>query len=250
MGLEKVINMKYTRLTVALLLVSSFCLALTTSSVAGSGSVYTVTQMGVTQVVNPVENAQTSVDFYDYFSASGHNPFMEDGVSKVYLYKNTDTGVLSLIMHHSIDNTPDTGLKTNFNLEGVPAGATTAFSDDPVHTWNASRPGGREFDLTLEPEGNWRHGRNSDGGIIDNLPTGDGWCMKIYPEFISGIDEWQFLTSNGPAVEDVAEIDLDMDLHIQICCSKPAPGPLFSDILVILPLGIMAATLIVRQRRK
>ncbi|UCF58502.1 MAG: hypothetical protein JSV15_05375 [Candidatus Bathyarchaeota archaeon] len=169
-----------------------------------------VTQLGVTHMVDPIEMAQSAVDFYDYWSASGHTPFMEDLVSKIYVYKDTTTGELSLIMHHSIDNSASGNMRVNFNLEGVPAGAYTALSDDPSHAWNATRPGGHEFDLALEPEGNWYHGANSDGGVIGGLPTDEAWCITVNPDFIIGIDAWRFKTPTEA-------IELDMEHPITIC---------------------------------
>jgi hypothetical protein len=130
----------------------------------------------------------------------------------------------------------------DFDLEGVPAGAYTALSDDPVHAWNATRPGGREFDLTLAPEGNWYHGANSDGGIVGGLPTDWGWCITVHPNFIAGIIAWQYQKPMSDW-----NIELDMDQPVTICYIPPMPtrhsswvrdpkydhepGPAYGDIL-------------------
>ena len=179
-------------------------------------NVFTVTQLEKTYVVDPIKGASSAVNFYDYYSASGHTPFMEDLVSKIYLYRDTTSDELSLIMHHSMDNSVSGNMRVNFNLEGVPAGAYTALSDDPSHAWNATRPGGREFDLTLEPEGNWYHGANSDGGVIGGLPTDEAWCITINPDFIAGIIAWEYQTPMGEE-----SIELDMEHPVTICYIDP-----------------------------
>lgn len=106
---------------------------------------FSVTQLGVTHVVEPIQNVPSAVDFYNYRSASGHTPHMEDSVSKIYLY--SDGSELNQIMHHNMDNSLIYYMRVDFNLEGVPAGAYMALSDDPNYTWNPDRPNGQEFAL-------------------------------------------------------------------------------------------------------
>ncbi|MFX0184857.1 MAG: hypothetical protein ACFE95_17375, partial [Candidatus Hodarchaeota archaeon] len=176
---------------------------------------FIVNQSGTTYTIDLIESTQSAADFYDYWSASGHTPFMEDQISKIYLYHDTTSGELSLIMHHSIDNSLSGNMRVNFNFEGVPVGAYTALSDDPFHKWNETRPEGREFDLTLEPEGNWYHGANSDGGVISGLPTDESWSMTIHPDFIVGITDWQYQTLGD------TDIDLIMNEPVTISYIPP-----------------------------
>ena len=163
---------------------------------------FTLTQGGMTKTVEPIEGAADVVSFYDYYSASAHTPYVEDQVSKIYLYQDPD-GNISLVMHHSIDNSVSNHMREDFDLEGVPPSAYVAVSDDIYST-------GPEFSLTSSPEGQWGHGYNSDGGVLAGLPTGEPWCIRITPDFIAGIKRWAFETPDGPE-------NLDMDMPIKIC---------------------------------
>jgi subtilisin family serine protease len=176
----------------------------------------TVSQLGSSYVVAPIEDAQDAVSFYDYFSASGHTPYMEDLVSKIYVYEDTNTGERSLIIHHSIDNSVSGNMLVDFYLDGVPTGAFVALSDDPSHTWNASRIGGFEFDITQTPAGNWYHGANSDGGVLSGLPFDEAWSITIDPNFIAGLTDWEYQEAGST-------IPLDMTEPVTISWIPPRP---------------------------
>jgi len=167
----------------------------------------------VTQAITPIVGTTDVVSFYDYYSASAHTPFMEDQVSKIYLYEDPD-GNLSLVMHHSVDNSASRYMRVDFDFEGIPDGAFVAFSDDPSHGWDSPRR--REFSLDYDMEGHWEHYRNADGGVLGGLTTDKPWCMTINPDFIAGINGWDFLTPTGT-------VSLNMNEEIRIC-SVPAPG--------------------------
>lgn len=93
---------------------------------------------------------------------------MEDKVSKIYLYQNTVIEELSLDMHHAMDNAALDGYSVIEDLRGVPKGAYTALSDDPV---------GPEFDLGKEAEGDCRismsrsHGSGGTGCFVVTAAT-------------------------------------------------------------------------------
>lgn len=162
---------------------------------------YTITQDGVTHTVTPVERAENDADYYDYWSASAHTEFVEPYVSKLYLYTNTLTGELSFFVHHNIDsNTPphigSPSASVRFDFDNLPAGVTTAQSDDSL----------AEFDVTRAVEGTWGYGYNTDGGVIGDLPTDSGWSFSIDPTF-GGSDpmtSWVYVDTDG------SEISLDM----------------------------------------
>jgi hypothetical protein len=136
---------------------------------------------------------------------------MEPQVSKIYLYRDSTTGELSLIMHHSAFDSFDQVMSVDFNLEGVPEGATTALSDD------IRLSGFWEFNLDNEPEGSWIHNKNSDGGIVGQLPTDEPWCITVNPNFIQGIDRWEYQTPGGV-------IGLDMNTPLTICAQPAVVG--------------------------
>jgi len=171
---------------------------------------FALRQGGSTQTVQPIEGATDVVQFYDYYSYSAHTPYVEDQISKIYLYRDS-IGNVSLVMHHSIDDSAIALMQENFDLDGVPGGAYVAVSDDPYTT-------GDEFRLDVSPEGQWGHGYNSDGGVLAGLPMDEPWCITITPEFITGILEWKFETLGGP-------VNLSMREPIEICF-RPTPPPL------------------------
>lgn len=162
---------------------------------------YTITQAGVTHTVNPVERAENDADYYDYWSASAHTEFVEPFVSKIYLYTNTLTGELSFFAHHNIDsNTPphigSASASVRYDFDGLPAGVTTAQSDDNL----------AEFDVTRAVEGTWGFGYNTDGGVVGDLPTDSGWSFSIDATFGGSepMTSWVYVDSDG------SEITLDM----------------------------------------
>ena len=146
---------------------------------------YAITQSSTTNLVEPILGNVPSDEFYDYWSSSGHTLYMEDQVSKIYLYKD-DTGALSLIIHHSIDNSEEDYMRVDFDFEGVPEAAYVALSDDNSHFWGGL-PNGREFDLSQNPEGSWEFYHNSDGGVLAGLPIDEPWTITITPNFVEGL---------------------------------------------------------------
>lgn len=175
--------------------------------------VFTVAQGGEEYRINPIERDVAAISFYDYFSDSGHTPFMEDQVSKIYLYRDTATGQLSLIAHHAIDDGALDFYGVKMDLQGVPEEAYVALADDS---------GRNEFNLENEPEGNWTHTNNSDGGVLSGLPTDESWSIRITPNFLSGITKWECLSQNTSSVRSIA---LDMGKQITISMSSTPEAP-------------------------
>jgi hypothetical protein len=202
-----------------------------------------VEQDGLSQVVEPVKRNQDAVSFYDYYSASGHTPFMEDSVAKLYLYEDLGSGQLSLVIHHHREpGYPSEILRADFDFTGVPAGVYVAVSDDPDHQWDPPR--GQELDLTLEPEGHWQHGQNSDGGVLSDFPTSEPWCFTITPSNWQGIKEWRYVESDG------SEFVLDMQKPVTICAFKGTPSyTQWSLVLLILVVAGFLGYMIVSRRK-
>jgi hypothetical protein len=168
---------------------------------------YRVTQDGMTYAVTPVERAENDAVYYDYWSASAHTEFVEPFVSKIYLYTNTLTGELSFFIHHNIDsNSPphigSASATVLFDFDALPAGVTTAQSDDNL----------AEFDVSRPVEGTWAYGRNTDGGVIGDLPTDSGWSFSIDATFGGSepMTSWVYVDSDG------SEISLDMAQPVTI----------------------------------
>lgn len=156
--------------------------------------------------VTLIRSKKTAKEFYDYHSKTdpdiskrnnGYAPFMEEGVSKVYLYENTVTGELSLFIHHNKAGVHNVPMRVMFDFVGVPEGAYVSVSDDFVH--DLSGFGGycndekrtHEFDLSREPEGCWSFINHSDGGVLSGLPTNTDWSITIIPVDYGGWKCWQ-----------------------------------------------------------
>jgi hypothetical protein len=176
-------------------------------------SIFVIEQANLSEVVVPIPTAETGASFYDYSSASSHTGFEEPHKSKFMLHKDTSTGDLALIIHHNIDRDASgipTGLgRVDFDLEGVPPSGFVPQSDDPFHAWDPPR--GEEFSLFYPGmEGHWYYGDNTDGGVLDGLPTDENWSITINPMYWDNINGWKFHSGEGAAYE------LDMTLPVTI----------------------------------
>lgn len=170
---------------------------------------FTLTNGALVTQVQAVERAESAASFYDYFSASSHTGFETPFESKLFLYRDTTTGALSLFFTHGIDQSTS-GISTPagrvvFDLSGVPPGTFVAQSDDPFQISRA------ELDLALEPEGFWQYANNTDGGVLDGLPTDLPWCLTVTPLLFEAIDSWVYHYASGAA------IPLDRALPVTIC---------------------------------
>jgi len=134
---------------------------------------FDVTQGVNHYTVKPVEQAQSVSSFYDYYSASGHTPYVEGYVSVLYLYLDTASSNLYFVFHFNIDDRGTPDAETTVGIQGIPAGAVAAVSDDP-----GSGPGA-EFYLGRFPQGQFHYFLNTDGGALGPLPTSTEWTMKV-----------------------------------------------------------------------
>jgi len=168
----------------------SFELALAAPEFTGSIRLFEISQPnGLTRSIPAVESPMSAADFYDYRSASSHTGFEQRGRSLLFLYRNLNDDELALIITHGIDNIGQPsderqpgGSHVTMDLDGVPEQAIVTQSDD----------NNNEFRLDRDPEGNWRFGNNTDGGVISNLPLDENWEITITTDLISQIDEWAY----------------------------------------------------------
>ena len=144
---------------------------------------------GLVRSIPAVERPMSAATFYDYRSASSHTGFELRGRSLLFLYRDLNTDELALVITHGIDNLGQAsdqrqpgGSVVIMDLEGVPAQAVVTQSDD----------NGSEFGLGHEPEGNWRFGDNTDGGVISNLPVDQNWEISISVLQFAQIDQWAY----------------------------------------------------------
>jgi hypothetical protein len=176
-------------------------------------SIFVIEQAGLSETVVPIPTPEDATAFYDYRSASSHTGHEQPHKSFLMLHEDTATGDLALIIHHNIDR-DGTGIITgfgrvDFDLEGVPPSGFVPQSDDPFHAWDPPR--GEEFSLGYPGmEGHWAYGDNTDGGVLDGLPTDEEWSITINPMYWENIVNWEFHSGDGAAYE------LDMSLAVNI----------------------------------
>jgi cysteine-rich repeat protein len=169
----------------------------------GDRPAFLVTQpTGLSIASDALVREKTAVDFYDYFSASSHTGLEEVGESRIYLYVDSDTGRLSLILTHGIDQ--DTSGESQpasvvtMHITGLPSGVTLDLVDDPgVNPPEATLSGSTA-------DGDWHFQNNSDGMVLGGLPFPGVWSITVTPTFTAGITTWGYVRS------DAVRIPLDM----------------------------------------
>lgn len=180
--------------------------------------IFTLTQGSMTVAIPPVDRDEDMVSFYDYYSASSHTGFEKAYESKVFLYRDTITNDLHLIITHDIDDGPSALSEVYFDLSGIPPGAYVSQTDDTSHCWDPPRC--EEFSLAYpDREGQWRYYHNTDGGVLSGLPLDSPWCITITPQHWLGIDRWVYHFASGDAIE------LDMNLPVTMCYTPPPIPP-------------------------
>jgi cysteine-rich repeat protein len=158
----------------------------------GAGNVdrpaFLVTQGGSASVV-PIDRVVSASMFYGLSSASSHTGLEVLSTSRVYLYRDITTGILSLVMHHGIDrNTsgqsqPST--RVVLDLTSLPVQTVVAVADDSPTEFFKSSP--------TSVHGAWDFQNNSDGGVLSGLPMPASWSIAIVPQFQQGVGSWQYV---------------------------------------------------------
>lgn len=116
------------------------------------------------QVVTPVETAETVEDFYDYQGVPGRGPSANTGyetvdVGTLLLHRDTNTGLVSMVTLYDEVGDPDGGVATAL-LENVPGATSFVVLDEPGETPAAPAPG------TFKILNRW-------------IPAfGDGWAIR------------------------------------------------------------------------
>ncbi len=160
---------------------------------AGNGDrpAFLVTQpSGVRFGTNPLVRPRTAVSFYDFFSASSHTGFEEAEESRIYLYVDSATGRLSLVLTHGIDEdtsgTTQPSARVEMDVTGLPGGVGVEVSDDNATEFFSTGPG--------TATGRWVFGGNSDGGVLGAFPFPGAWKVVVTPRFLEGISSWGWVT--------------------------------------------------------
>lgn len=145
---------------------------------------------GLSFGTNPLVRAKSAVLFYDLFSASSHTGFEEVEESRIYLYVDSATGRLSLVLTHGIDEDTSGITQPRSDVEmdvtGLPSGVGVELADDNSSEFFSSSPG--------TATGRWAFGGNSDGGVLGPFPFPGSWKVVVSPRFIRGVSKWGWVT--------------------------------------------------------
>ena len=157
----------------------------------GDRPAFLVTQpSGLNFGTNPLVRAKNVASFYDFSSASSHTGFEEVGESRIYLYVDSATGRLSLVLTHGIDQDSSGQTQPRAEVEmdvtGLPPGVSVEVADDTPNEFFSSSPG--------TATGRWTFGGNSDGGALGAFPFPGTWKVVVTPRFLEGISRWGWVT--------------------------------------------------------
>lgn len=151
-------------------------------------------------MLRPLDNPQTALQFYNFFSASAHTGFEQALTSRIYFYRNTANGLLSLIFHHGID-VDTTGIsqpngQVDWIFSGFPPNAFVSHGDDNFSELFQTGPS--------SAEGHWVFGNNTDGGIVTQFQFPGDWATQLQVDFVKGIDIFEVLDGGDLAFDDLS----------------------------------------------
>ncbi len=162
----------------------------------------------------PREQAESAVDFYAYASASSHTGLEAVQTSRLYFFRNTQNGVVSLVVHHGIDEgtsgVTQPKAKVDMLFAGLPMGSFVGISDD----------GGELSKNGPIASANWKFDRNSDGGVIAGFPVPGDWLVSVDATFDDAIDTWQLVPDGASLPGDTLDGSQTLELR---AVSTPSP---------------------------
>jgi hypothetical protein len=159
----------------------------------------------------PLARIPSAVDFYNYISFSSHTGLETLGMSRLFLYFERSTSILSLIIMHGIDvNTsgqdqPRSQVQIIFS--GLPDGTAVALSDDD---------GELAMTSSTSATGKWTFTSNTDGGVLSGLSYPSNFEIYVSPAFVAGLSTWTWLQDDGSTVE----LDMDQPLTIKATSAR------------------------------
>jgi hypothetical protein len=147
---------------------------------------FVVSQGSTAFEVTPLVRAKSSVAFYDYVGASSFTGLEVQSESRLYLYMDSTTGNLSLIVNHNIFGQGNGS--ANVTFDGLPSGFSVALSDDPKELRSTGSSSAR---------GAWNWSSNTDGGVITGLTCPGEWSIQVSADFKSGISAWNWVNADA-----------------------------------------------------
>jgi hypothetical protein len=174
-----------------------------------------VSQGGPGFDVMPIAQAESADTFYDYVGASSHSGLEVQGESRLYLFLDTTTHALSLVINHNVFGS-GTGHSTA-NISGLTPGFSIDRSDDSGELAATS---------SSTAAGNWNWSKNTDGGIIGSIACPSVWSITVTQNFISGISSFAWVnadTTRSPLAIGQA-VTITSSARCRTNCTIPACG--------------------------
>ncbi len=165
----------------------------------GDTPAFVITQASGTRIgTDALVRKKTVQQFYDYRSASSHTGLEQVGESRIYLFADSNTGRLSLVLTHGIDfdssNLSQPHSTVEMDVAGLPVGVgVDVFDDTPGEFFLGPSGSNTAF-------GRWEFDRNSDGGALGPLPFPGNWKITVTPRFTAGITTWGWVKDDGTRI--------------------------------------------------
>lgn len=175
------------------------------AATATASSGYSLRQGGFLREFMPLIGESPVAAFYNYLDYRANNHFALPDHSLIFLYRESESGELSLVIIH--DSPGDgTGGAAIFRFSGLPRTAVLVLLDDD--------DGSDRFSLA-PPQGEarwyWYPG-HTDGLVIGGL--GEQFEITIFPDFLWGINGWDLLTGGLAAPVTISLPSLSEPLTI------------------------------------
>lgn len=159
--------------------------------------------------IAPVTSDKSAVAFYNFSNDQSNSGVEIASHSLLFLYRDTTTGALSLIVIHSKPGTSEG--QASLSFAGLPSAAVLSLRDDPNDQYTFNPP-------TAEASWQWLVEHN-DGLVINNL--GEEFEIIITPNFVSGIESWDLLSQEDTQVKNIPLPSLTEP--VTILATKNAP---------------------------
>ena len=170
---------------------------------------YTLEQGDFSTSLVPLRDSQSVTDFYNFSNFQSNTGLEVQGRSQIFLYENTDTGNVSLVIVHGLAN--GGAGNVSFSFDGLPEGTQFQVQDDPDDTWSISPP-------TAQVDWTWQGGFN-DGAALG--PLSRTFELTITPQFNSGINEFAALSGDLNNPDSRLLPDLNEPITIQAQAGTP-----------------------------
>lgn len=138
---------------------------------------FTLEQGDFSTTLVPLQGSQPVTDFYNYSNFQSNTGLEVDGQTRIFLYENTNTGNVSLVILHGLANGGSGNV--SLSLEGLPEGTQFQVQDDPDDSYTLNVP-------NAQIEQSWDAGFN-DGVALGPLTR--TFEITITPQVNSGINE-------------------------------------------------------------